>query len=79
MHAYSSHRPLRAQEVRLREHGLDGFVLQIGRVNHQELRREIEQRKLRAAKAALRRKVDILGDCRIGLALAKEGVLLKSL
>ena len=48
------------------------------RLNHQELRREIEQRKLRAAKAALRRKVDILGDCRIGLALAKEGVLLKS-
>jgi hypothetical protein len=44
------------------------------RLTHEELWREIELRKLRAAKAAQRRKVDLSNDARIEGALKKEGV-----
>jgi hypothetical protein len=45
------------------------------RLNHEELRSKILERKLHAAKAAQRRKIDSLGDTRIALKLAEYGLV----
>ena len=47
------------------------------RLTHEELWCEIEPRKLRAAKAAQRRKIDLGGDARVEAALKMEGVDLR--
>jgi hypothetical protein len=45
------------------------------RLSHEELRGKILERKLHAAKAAQRRKIDSLGDTRIALKLAEYGLV----